>query len=191
MRNRIKSPDKQAFRKCWGRWTAIVELFARRRAARKQLDPRQYAELRHELISRCRALAALANDVEAAYYRYLEDLAQPWLDLATLDRGERDILYDLLIQCRQVETQLGGRSWWRRVPAGLMVLALFALIFAVMLLWMGKFSVLSSTILEYSQDMLNTLYLRAVYSSELERLFMVGCVLIAVSIYAVSRTAKS
>jgi hypothetical protein len=191
MRNRIKLPDKQAFRKCWGRWTAIVELFARRRVARKRLDPREYTELHHELISRCRALAASANDVEAAYYRYLEDLAQPWLDLATLDRGERDILYDLLIRCRQVEAHFGGRLWWRRVPAGLIALVLFASFFAIMLSWMGKFSVLLRTILEYSRDGLDTLYLRAVYSSEFERLFMVGCVLIAVSIYAVSRTAKS
>jgi hypothetical protein len=63
------------------------------------VDTQEYVELHHELINLCQGHATTANDVEAAIYRYLEDLLQPSLDLHILARAERDILFDLLIRC--------------------------------------------------------------------------------------------
>jgi hypothetical protein len=191
MKRRQQSPDRRVLQKCWGQWTEIIELFALRRRARKRLDPRAYVELHRELTERCRVLARSSNDVEAAFYRYLEDLVQPWLDLAILTRCERDILFDLLIRCRQIETQLGGRSWFRSVPAWCPPALVAMFFFAIMLLWMGRFSILLTTILNHARDWSDDLYLRAIHSSDAERLFLIGCILVAISIYAVSRTAKS
>ena len=90
MRRREHSPEKIALRRRFSRWAAIVELFARGRPARKRVDPQAYVTLHRELIASCRVLAASANEVEAVSYRYLEDLAQPWLDPAVLEpRGPR------------------------------------------------------------------------------------------------------
>jgi hypothetical protein len=169
----------------------IVELFARRRAGRTRLDPQEYIELHRQLITISRALASSANEVEAAFYGYLEDLLKPWMDLDIMGRADRDILFDLLIRCRHVDAQLGGRSWFcvlrgRRVPA-----FLGALSFAIILLCMNRISVLFSTVMGYAQAWSYLLYLRAIYSTDVERLFVVGLVLIAVSIYMVSRTARS
>jgi hypothetical protein len=191
MRRRGQPPEKMALRKCWGRWTEIVELFALRRAARKRVDLQAYVELHRELVNRCRALAGSANEVEAAFYRYLEDLAQPWLDLMVLARAERHILFDLLIRCQHVEEQLGGRNWSRAIRVRGTPVALGALFFTTMLLCMGRFSVSLSTILDRARGWSDDLYIRVIHSSDLERLFLVGLVLIAVSIYAVSRTARS
>src|SRR3954469_7173177 len=104
------SPEKKALQKCWARWVKIVELFARRRVSRKRVDPQAYLVLHRELMSNCRSLAASTNDVEATFYRYLEELVQPWLNLDVFAWDERDILFDLLIRCQQPETQLRGRS---------------------------------------------------------------------------------
>jgi hypothetical protein len=183
--------DSNALQQGWRQWTEIVELYALRRRARKHLDPAAYIALHRELIDRCRVLACSPNEVQAAFYRYLEDLVQPWLDLATLSRGERDILFDLLVRCRHVESQLGGRSWLRSVPAwGVSALA-GALVFSIMLLWMGRFPVILKTALDLARGWSDDLYYRAIRSTDVERLFLIGCILVALSIYLVSRTAKS
>ncbi len=191
MRHRDQSPEKIALRRCFSQWADIVELFARRRPARKRVDPRAYIELHRELIRSCRALAAPANEVEAAFYCYIEDLVQPWLDLAVLTRGERDILFDLVIRCQHVRTQFGGRSWVRSLTGwGAPVFAAVS-IFAIMLLCMGRFSVVLSTILDCARGWSDDLWLGVTHSSEVERLFFVACALVVVSIFLVMRTARS
>jgi hypothetical protein len=186
-----RNPAKAELRKSWARWTEVVELFARRRAGRKQVDPRTYATEHRELLEKCRALAASANDVDAAFYRYLEDLAQPWFEPATLARGDRDILYDLLLRCQHVETQLGGRSWlrWLRSPRAFVPAA--ALTFAIMLLWMGKSFVLLRAVFDAVRGWTDSLAYSITHSSDQTRLIVVACILIAVSMYTASRTAKS
>jgi len=191
MRRREHAPEKIALRRRFSRWAAIVELFARGRPARKRVDPQAYVTLHRELIASCRVLAASANEVEADSYRYLEDLAQPWLDLAVLDRADRDILFDLLIRCKHVQSQLGGRSWIRVLRAWGTPVFLGASFLAIMLLCMGRFSVVLSTMLDRARNWSDDLSIRVNHSTDLERLFVVGLVLIMVTIYAVSRTARS
>ncbi len=191
MRRREHSPEKIALRRRFSRWAAIVELFARGHPARKRVDPQAYVTLHRELIASCRVLAASANEVEAVSYRYLEDLAQPWLDLAVLDHEDRDILFDLLIRCKHVQAQLGGRSWIRVLRAWGTPVFLGASFLAIMLLCMGRFSVVLSTMLDRARNWSDDLSIRVNHSTDLERLFVGGLVLIMVTIYAVSRTARS
>jgi hypothetical protein len=191
MRGRKQSPDIIVLRRLFKRWAAIVELFARRRPARKRVEAKAYVRIHRELIASCRVQAASANEVEAAFFRYMEDLAQPWLDLAVLGRADRDILFDLLIRCRHINVQLGGRSWtplqWNwEIPA-----VLGTLFFAIMLLCMSKFSVGLSTILDYARGWSDDLWFSVARSSELQRLTVIGCVLVVVAMIAVSRTARS
>ena len=193
MRRREHSPEKIALRRRFSRWAAIVELFAQRRPARKRVDPQAYVTLHRELIASCRVLAASANEVEAVSYRYLEDLAQPWLDLAVLDRADRadrDILFDLLFRCKHVQAQLGGRSWIRVLRARGTPVFLGSFL-AIMLLCMGRFSVVLSIMLDRARNWSDDLSIRVNHSTDLERLFVVGLVLIMVTIYVVSRTARS
>ncbi len=191
MRRREHSPEKIALRRRFSRWAAIVEVFARRRPARKRVDPQAYVTLHRELIASCRVLAASANEVEAVSYRYLEDLAQPWLDLAVLDHEDRDILFDLLIRCKHVQAQLGGRSWIRVLRAWGTPVFLGASFLAIMLLCMGRFPAVLSTMLDRACNWSDDLSIRVNHSTDLERLFVGGLVLIMVTIYAVSRTARS
>jgi hypothetical protein len=66
-----------------------------------------------------------------------------------------------------------------------------ALLFSIMLLWMGRFTVLLKMALNLARGWSDDLYFRAIHSSDVERMLLIGCILIAMSIYAVSRTAKS
>jgi hypothetical protein len=191
MRCRGQPPEKLALRRCFHRWAEIVDLFARRKAARKRVDPKAYVALHRELIQRCRAMAASANKVDVVFYRYLEDLVRPWLDPAVLDRADRDILFDLLIRCQHVKEQLGGRSWIRVLRARGTPVFLSALLFAIMILCMGRFSVALSTILNCGRSWSDDLYIQVIHSTDQDRLFVVGLVLITVTIYAVSRTGRS
>lgn len=191
MTRRERSPEKIALRRRFNRWAAIVELFARRRLARKRVDPQTYVTLHQELIASCRVLAASANGVEALFYRYLEDLVQPWLNLAVLARAERDILFDLLIRCKHVQSQIGDHSWIRTFGVRGTLVCVGALLFAIMLLWMGRFSVVLSTVLDRVRSWSDDLYMGVIHSTDQERLFVVGLFLIMVAMYAVSRTARS
>jgi hypothetical protein len=166
----------------------VVELFARRRAARKHVDRTTYVAQHRELLEQCRALAASANDVDAVFYRYLEDLAQPWLDPSVLSRADRDILFDLVLRCHQVEKQLGGRSFLRSLELGRAPVLLLALIIAIMSITFRDLSVWS--IIRYVRDWSDTAVFHIVHSSDQERLFCVACMLILVSIYMVHRTAR-
>jgi hypothetical protein len=191
MSRREQSPERQALGKRWSQWTEIVRLFARHRRARKHVDVRAYIELRRDLIERCQRLAVKANEVEAPFYRYLQDLARPWLDPGVLGRAEREILFDLLVRCQHVRDQLLGRSWIRSLPSWVTPAVAGVTFFAIMLLWMGKLPVFLSTILDYSRGYADDVYFYAIRSSDAERLLAVGLVLVIVSAIAVSRTARS
>jgi len=116
MKGRTGSPETAVLKTRWRRWLRIVELFASERAARRRVDPEAYGMLQKELVTTCRSLAASANEVDGAFYRYLEDLVQPWLSPIVLGRADREILCDLHIRCRQVERALAGHSWSLHLP---------------------------------------------------------------------------
>jgi hypothetical protein len=191
MKRLERSIQNKALRKTWRSWTETVELFARRRRARKRVDPQTYVKLHRELLEKCRALAAAANDVEAVFYRYLEDLAGPWLDPAVLSRADRDILFDLVLRCRQVDEQLGGRSWLRWLLSWRPFAPAAAVTFVIIVLWMGKISVLLRTSIDAVRGWAEDISYSITHSTDEQRWFVVACVVVAVSIYTASRTARS
>jgi hypothetical protein len=191
MRRREQSPEKTTLRKCWGRWTRIVELFARRRVGRNRVEPQAYVTLHREVINGCRVLGAAASEEEAAFYRYAEDLAQPWLSLDVLARAERDILFDLLIRCRGVEAQLTHRSSVGSFLVRAMPILLAMLIFVNILLWSGKILVFLKIMLDYARDWTDRLWFRVSSASDLQWMFFVGCTLLGITAYLLSRPARS
>jgi hypothetical protein len=83
--------------------------------------PLEYANLHNELIGACRSLAASSDGQTRAFYQSLEDLARPWMSPGVFARADRELLFGLLIRCRQVERGLCGRArvafaWWRLTP---------------------------------------------------------------------------
>jgi hypothetical protein len=93
---------------CWRRWTAIVELFAFERPERKKVEEGSYRKLHAELLAQCHASADWDDNPHRALYQKLEYLARPWLNTETFERGEQEILSDLLQRCRQAEQELTG-----------------------------------------------------------------------------------
>jgi hypothetical protein len=185
------SPRIGALKTRWRRWVDIVDLFARRRPGRGRVDPREYVALHKELIQECRTLAESADEVEGVYYRYLADLVQPWLTPSVLARADHDILVELLARCLQVERQLGVRAWSRMIPvkapqALLTLLLAVAAILLISTIGGGGYSVL-----DWLRSWSDVLWIAVKRSSDVERLCLIGIILIFVSIFSVSRTARS
>jgi hypothetical protein len=100
---------RAALRRCWCRWTAIVELFARGRPARRRVNPRAYRVLHQDLLDACQSAAA--GSPKQAFFEGLDDLARPWLTLRVLQQTEPEILFDLLVRCQEAERVLVGGAW--------------------------------------------------------------------------------
>jgi hypothetical protein len=189
--NRGVPPEVAALKTFWHRWVDTVELFALRRPARRGVETREFGILHNELIKKCRLLAESTNEVEAAFYRYLEDLVRPWLSPTVLARADREILLDLLLRCRQAERQLGGRSWARSVlhwalPALLAGMVIFSLLLGLFIIHRLGFPAVQR-LRDFSDD----LWFTVTRLTEVERLTFVAVVLLMVSIVALARTAKS
>jgi hypothetical protein len=95
----------------WSRWTALVELFARRDRRRHSVDPAVYYILHHDLVTACQALAATGDGVARTYYENLETLARPWFTCRVLEQADREILLDLLLRCQAIQHELVGERW--------------------------------------------------------------------------------
>src|SRR5579883_2394294 len=100
-------PEVFELRRCWSRWTKIIEMFAKRRRGCRFVDNRAYEKLRSELIDACQALSRLCDDERAIYFRNLAELVEPWGTVEMLRRGDRTILAALFDRCRQVEREIG------------------------------------------------------------------------------------
>jgi hypothetical protein len=191
MRRRSVPPEVAALKARWCRWVEVVELFARRRSGRRRVDSQDYVDLYKELIRDCHELGEAANEVERNFYRYLEDLVRPWLTLSVLARSDRDILLDLLVRCREAERQLGLRSWTRMIPDWVpraMVLSLFVAIgITLFVAGAGGWHSALGRLRGWSDDV----WFAVRYSSDVERLCFIGIILIVVSIFTISRTARS
>jgi len=99
--------DRNTLEGKWREWTSIIELFALRRR-RFHLDWHEYDKLHKDLIEACRTRAETAAETQQVYYRKLEDLVLPWLTPKVLAQTEREILFSLLLNCRQVDRELSG-----------------------------------------------------------------------------------
>lgn len=191
MRGERRRTDRDVLRDCWGRWIAILSLFARGRPARRRLDPRAYAALRQELIAACRSLAE-ADGPERSFYASLEETVQPWLNLRALDRTDREILSDLLLHCREVDCKLNGRKWRPAWPLhwgpAMAIVAGGAVIGGLvwLLLPMANLSVLNSV-----RNAANAIWLTIWYADNWQKGSTIAVIVVVASMFIVSRTAKA
>jgi len=190
MRGERRKTDRDVLRDCWGRWTAILALFAQGRPARRRVDPRAYAALRQELIAACRSLAE-ADGPERPFYAGLEETVKPWLKLSVLERTDREILAGLLLHCREVERKLNGRRWrpawprdWR--PAMAIVAAGAVIGGLVWLLSPGGLSILNTL-----RDAADTIWLTIEYADNTQKWSAIAVIIVLASMFIVSRTARA
>jgi len=147
--------------------------------------------LHKALITQCRSLAASGDKAEAAFYQDLEQLAQPWLTPRVLARADQEILLDLLVRCRHAEQRLGGRSWAQLLPTGVLPALLVSFFFFLGVLGVGIADQAGFQVLSGLRGWSDDLWFAVKRSSEIERLGFAALVLLAVSIFAVARTARS
>jgi hypothetical protein len=191
MARRKESTEQARLRRLWRRWTAVVELFARLRRARQGVHPQAYRALHEKLTATCQALAEQAEGEQRAFYRELEDLAQPWMTPRALEQAEWEILIDLLGRCQEVEQKLEGRVWLPRLRRWTKpLLAVLAVPMGVLLLvWTADWLWLPAW--DWVSDWSQRILLAVKRSSDLERMSLVGVIAILIAIYVVSRTARS
>jgi hypothetical protein len=182
-------PD--ALRACWSRWTAIVALFARRRPARRRIDPRAYAALRQELLAACRSCAT-ADDKKRRYYAELEEIVRPWMELNVFNRTDREILSALLKRCREVERHVTGRRWtlssvsefWR-APA----IAFAGAVWVLVMVWVLQ--LFGFSVLEYVRDWANLVWVWIKYTDRFQQMSVIAVAFIIVAMYAVNRSVRA
>jgi serine/threonine protein kinase len=95
-------------RACWRSWTAVVERFALRRRSDRPVKPEAYEKLYGELIRACHARVESCDEVQRPLYERLVTLARPCLTQNVLGHLDREVLFDLLIRCRQADLELQG-----------------------------------------------------------------------------------
>jgi hypothetical protein len=182
-------PD--ALRVCWSRWTAIVALFARRRPARRSIDPGSYAALRQDLIDACHSCTS-PDDPKRSYYAGLAETVRPWIDLHAFDRTDQEILSALSRRCREVERQLTGRSWtlsslseFARAPA----IALACVVSVLVIVWVSK--LLGFSVLECVRDCVNLIWVTIKYADSFQQMSVIAVAVIIVAMYAVNRSVRA
>ncbi len=191
MTHRGESAEIEGLKTRFREWIHIVDLFAHRRAARQKVDPLAYRELHKELIEHCRAIAAPANEVDAVFFHYIRDLVRPWLSPTVLARADSEILLDLLARCRQVERQLGLSSWRRQFAGWALPVLIVSLVAFIGILALGVNGDFSHIALVRLHVWTDDVWIAIKRTSDIERVGVIGLILIIVSIVAVSRTSRS
>jgi hypothetical protein len=187
----INQTGRDEFRRYWRRWTSIVELFARRRRARRRIGFEEYESLHAELLAACRALASAGPEKEQPLYRVAEQLAQPWLSPQTLELAEPEILFDLFLRSREAGRRLGCWTWVHALQrwSGMLV-GLGATLLGLVLL--ASTSRLWSPVLDWLNDLRRALWLVLKRAGQGPWWFTVGVGVVGVVVlYLVSRRARA
>jgi hypothetical protein len=175
-------------REHWVQWTAIVSLFARRRPARRRIDPRAYAALRKDLMTTCRTLAE-ADGERRSWYLAMEETVRPWLSPRVLARTDREILSTLLDRCRELERELVGRRRWPAWSADFGTVSLFAGgTAAVGLAWvLVEFGAL---LFAAGRDAADTAWLAIKYASGFHKQSLVAVLIVIGAIFTIMRSVR-
>jgi hypothetical protein len=127
--------------------------------------------------------------VDGCFYRSLEKLVFPWLTLRALARSDPEILLDLLTRCREAQRQLGVRSWARsiveRAPR-VLAISLLATMGIVAVVGVGRWQ----AAIDHVRDWTDILWFAILRSSDFQRFFLFGILIVLASIFIVSRTAR-
>jgi hypothetical protein len=173
----------------WRQWLAIIELFARQGRTHSQVDPKNYLILHRGLIATCRALARDLDNPKREIYERMDRLVSPWLSVGALEKADREILNDLLLVCRVIDRQLGGRRGGT-VVRRCVALVLVALIATGSLLLVPKVDGITSPYLDWAKGRLLEARWVITHSDGMAWLFVGGAVVTVLAIYLVSRTAR-
>jgi hypothetical protein len=191
MRPPDEAIDFATLRRCWRQWTAVVELFARRRPLRHVVAPQQYEALHRELLAACRTPAGMAAETKRDFYQDLESLVQPWLSLYVLEQTPRDILFDLFARCQQVERELGCRTWVDNLRRWALPLAALLTVAAgvALLVWTAD-RVLLPALVKLS-DCWQVVWFATKRSSATQQWGAAGILAIVIAIFLLTRSPRS
>ena len=117
------------------KWTNVVRLFAEKRSARESIRDEDYRALHAKLLEACQAAASqagLPSEQEATVLE-LQSLAQPWMNLESLQKASPQIALDLLHQGETCQERLGKAKPARRSSVLLVFLLIFGIGFLVTL----------------------------------------------------------
>jgi hypothetical protein len=174
----------------WRRWTCLVEVLASGRAARAPIGIEEYRELYRRLTTNCRELAGSAEGAERRLRETMLATVRPWLTPQALERADREILCFLLQQCRWIERVLGIRTGvltiLRRAAPLFLLPAATVIVVVAWTLRGPRLPAVYALRLRWAM-----LWLSLRRASDVEKLCLAGIVLIVISIYSVSRIARS
>jgi len=123
-----------AFGHRWRQWTAIVELFARRKASRLKVDPEEYRALYQTLLRKAQTLESTAEGQDRDLMRGLQETVEPWLSIEAFRRADLLILLSLVEACHVAGRRLGGEresaGWLGKalLPLGLLAVVTTAVL---------------------------------------------------------------
>jgi hypothetical protein len=176
------------------RWTNLVESVARSRSGRCNImDHREFADLRHRISAACQDLADASDEDGRKLYEDLEAAVRPWLSPRVLAETDDELLAQLLGRCRRIKDELSGRTAGRQVrlrsALAFPLLVAAATTVAVVFLWTvpGFWAALGAALQDLSRMIKQTFG----WSSDTDKLFALAVVVILLSVYNVSRTARS
>jgi hypothetical protein len=100
-------------------WMRISQMFAQRRESRFKVLPAEYRILHRDLLHMVSATAAASADPRTrTVFRDLQDTLTPWVNVDSLNRADRDILFGVLEECEAVRrslrrklTSIGRWTW--------------------------------------------------------------------------------
>jgi hypothetical protein len=131
----------------WRRWTELISGFAERQARRARFDASEYEALHRALLAACQAMIVHADPEHAAWLTRMQQLVEPWMTAATLEKIDKELLADVLARCRAIDQEMGGLGWsWNRLirrQRALVTLVLGCLIVPPLLVGVAYWSELS------------------------------------------------
>jgi hypothetical protein len=189
MTRRSGTNASQALRKDWRCWIGVIETVARGRAARLHTHSAEYQALYQRLMDVSSAGAHSGEEAQRGFFEVMEATVRPWLSPRVLEQADREILSHLLERCRRIDRVLAGRgraSWSGATP---ILLFFTALVVSFVLLWFAHphWSTLALGVSAGTR----LLWTSVERLSHVEQLFAVGVVVVLMSIYNVSRAARS
>ncbi|MEK7214077.1 MAG: hypothetical protein AAB289_00560 [Chloroflexota bacterium] len=113
----------------WWKWVDLVERLAR--GARSCVAPEQYLVLHQNLVKFLQDEAAGAEGEQRAYLLELLLWVKPWLNLDSLHRTDREILFYLFRHGEKLGRRLGARPRRFRLPKWVVLAAVAFLVVAL------------------------------------------------------------
>jgi hypothetical protein len=90
-------------------WMRMAQLFAARREGRFKVHPEHYKELHRHLLRVVGQAAENSDRQKRAVYGELKEALRPWVNVESLTKADRDILFGVLAECEAVRRSLRRR----------------------------------------------------------------------------------